>query len=168
MSKEGNPNPNNGGNDGGTPPVSGFTPITSQDDLNRVIAARLERERAKYADYDQVKAKAARFDELEEAQKAAEAKAAEAKAAVEAERDKAKAEALRWRIAAKHGISDEDTELFLTGSDEDTLTKQAERLAARSGDQKKRANHAPREGGNPTPPTDDKRAAVRALFGGDV
>ena len=42
----------------------------------------------------------------------------------------AKAEALRWRIAAKHGISDEDAETFLTGSDEESLTKQAQRLAS--------------------------------------
>ena len=43
---------------------------------------------------------------------------------------KAQAEALRWRIAAKHGISDEDAETFLTGSDEAALTRQAERLAS--------------------------------------
>lgn len=39
-------------------------------------------------------------------------------------------EALRWRIAAKHGISDEDAETFLTGTDEESLNRQAERLAA--------------------------------------
>ena len=43
---------------------------------------------------------------------------------------KAQAEALRWRIAAKHGISDDDAETFLTGSDEASLTRQAERLAS--------------------------------------
>ena len=41
---------------------------------------------------------------------------------------KASAEALRWRIAARHGIGDEDAETFLTGADEETLTRQAERL----------------------------------------
>lgn len=46
------------------------------------------------------------------------------------ERDAARQEALRWRIAAKHGISDEDAELFLTGSDEEALTRQAERFTA--------------------------------------
>jgi hypothetical protein len=45
---------------------------------------------------------------------------------------KATADALRLRVAAKHGISDEDADLFLTGSDEDTLTRQAERLTARN------------------------------------
>lgn len=43
---------------------------------------------------------------------------------------RATSEALRWRTAAKHGISDEDAETFLTGTDEVTLTRQAERLSA--------------------------------------
>lgn len=44
--------------------------------------------------------------------------------------EQAAAEALRWRIAAKHGITDDDAETFLTGNDEATLTRQAERLSA--------------------------------------
>lgn len=40
-----------------------FTPITSQEDLNRVLGDRLKR--AKPADYDDLKAKASKFDELE-------------------------------------------------------------------------------------------------------
>lgn len=43
--------------------------------------------------------------------------------------DAEKAAALRWRTAAANGISAEDAETFLTGSDEATLTKQATRLA---------------------------------------
>lgn len=43
--------------------ASEFTPITSQEDLNRVLGDRLKR--AKPADYDDLKAKASRFDELE-------------------------------------------------------------------------------------------------------
>ena len=41
-----------------------------------------------------------------------------------------KIEELIREIAAKHGISDEDAETFLTGSDEESLTKQAQRLAS--------------------------------------
>lgn len=44
----------------------------------------------------------------------------------------ARAEALRFRIATRHGISDEDAELFLTATDEATLERQATALAARS------------------------------------
>lgn len=67
---------------------------------------------------------AANLSDLEKAQKAA--KDAEETAA------KAVAEALRLRVAAKHGISDEDADLLLTGTDEETLTKQAKALAARN------------------------------------
>lgn len=68
---------------------------------------------------DQIEA--ANLSDLEKAQKQAqEAQESAARAATEA---------LRWRTAAKFGISDEDAETFLTGSDEATITRQAERLA---------------------------------------
>jgi hypothetical protein len=67
---------------------------------------------------------AANLSDLEKAQKAA----ADAQAAAE----KATAEAARLRVAAKHGISDEDADLFLTGSDMETIEKQAAALAART------------------------------------
>lgn len=67
---------------------------------------------------------AAKLSDLERAQK----EAADAKVAVE----KAQAEALRFRIAAQHSISDEDADLFLTGADEDTLQRQAARLVERT------------------------------------
>jgi len=70
------------------------------------------------------KIEAANMSDLERAQKeAADAKAAAAKAVTDA---------LRFRVAAQHGISEEDAELFLTGDDADTLTKQATRLKERT------------------------------------
>lgn len=67
---------------------------------------------------------AANLSDLEKAQKAA----------TDAQADAAKAthEALRLRVAAKHGISDEDADLFLTGSDAETIEKQATALVART------------------------------------
>jgi hypothetical protein len=67
---------------------------------------------------------AANLSDLEKAQKAA--------ADARADADKATHEALRLRVAAKHGISDEDADLFLTGSDAETIEKQATALAART------------------------------------
>lgn len=67
---------------------------------------------------------AEKMSELERAQKAA--KDAEEAAATAA------AEALRLRVAAKHGISDEDADLFLTGTDAETLERQAARLVERT------------------------------------
>ena len=63
----------------------------------------------------------ANMSDLERAQ--ADAEAAQDRAAA-AERD-----VQRYRIAAKHGISDADADLFLTGADEAAMTAQAERYA---------------------------------------
>lgn len=48
---------------GTTPPAATFT----QDDVNRMVADRLSRERSKFSDYDDLKAKAAQLDQLQEA-----------------------------------------------------------------------------------------------------
>ena len=68
------------------------------------------------------------LDELKKSQLSTEEKLAAELGEVAKRAARAEAEALRWRIAARHGISDEDAELFLTGSDEDTLARQAERF----------------------------------------
>ena len=67
---------------------------------------------------------AANLSDLEKAQRAA----TDAQAAADA----ATKEALRLRVAAKHGISDEDADLFLTGSDQETIERQAAALVART------------------------------------
>lgn len=127
------------------------------------LAERLER--AKPSDYDELKAKAARLDEIEAANKSEIEKANDAKAAAERKAEEAAAEALRWKVAAKHGISDEDADLFLTGTDEATLTKQAERLGERDSDRKKTRNVVPNEGKTPPPPgADQMREFTRGLF----
>lgn len=74
-----------------------------------------------------------------------------------AELAEARAESLRWRIAATHGISSEDAELFLTGRDEETMTTQATRLAARQAappskpELKPDLSQGPRGGGTSSP-----------------
>lgn len=64
-------------------PPPAFTPPASQEDFDRIIADRLSRERAKFADYDAVKAKATEFDKLAEAQKSETEKALERAEAAE-------------------------------------------------------------------------------------
>lgn len=73
---------------------------------------------------------AAKVKSFEDAQKTEAERAAEALTEAQNAAARATTEALRWRTAAKHGISDEDAETFLTGTDEATITRQAERLAA--------------------------------------
>lgn len=111
---------------------------------------------------------ATKLAELEEAQKTNEQKLADAKTAAEQDAANARAEALRWRVAAKHGISDEDAELFLTGTDEATLTKQAERLTERTENRKKQGNVVPKEGNTSQPHDDEIRTFTRGLFQRDT
>lgn len=95
-----------------------------------------------------------------EAQKAADRLAAAEKAAADATR-----EALKFKIAAKFQIGDEDADLFLTGSDEDSMTKQAQRLMAREADRKKAGNYVPSEGSRvPNPSEDSEAQFARNLF----
>ena len=79
----------------------------------------------------------------------------------------AESRALRADIASTYGISKEDRDLFLTGSDEAALTAQAKRLADRVADQKKNGNRAPREGDTTTgaDKNKDMREFTRDLFG---
>lgn len=102
---------------------------------------------------------------IEEANKTETQKSAEKLAAAEKAAADARSEALKFKIASKFQIGDEDADLFLTGNDEETLTKQAERLAERASEKKKSGNHVPREGTTPREPQDDEmREFTRNLF----
>jgi len=160
--------PTEGGNTSGeTPTANEFEPITSQDDLNKVISERIQRERAKYADYKDVKAKAAKLDEIENSNRTEAEKHQARVTELESELNAVRSESMRLRIASEHGITDaDDIALFLTGTDEETLTKQAKRLSDRDADRKKNGNQVPREGATNTNVDSSERQLARDLFGG--
>lgn len=98
--------------EGGTPPAPPANTFT-QEQVDKIVEQRLARERQKFADYDDMKAKAGQFDQLEESKKtseqkllerieAAEKRAADSEKAVEA----AKVDALRARVAANRNLTD--------------------------------------------------------------
>lgn len=95
---------------------------------------------------------------LRDSQKTSEQLAEERVAELERKAAAAEAKALRSDVAAAFGISTKkgpkgepsDADLFLTGSDESTLTAQAQRLSAREEDRKKQGNYAPKEGQSPS------------------
>jgi ATP-dependent Clp protease ATP-binding subunit ClpA len=100
----------------------------SQADLDRIIADRVSRERAKYGDYDDLKTKAAEYDKAAEAQKSElqktieRAEAAEKKAkGYEAEKQIA---AWRAEVAKATGVP----AAALRGSTKEELTAHAETL----------------------------------------
>lgn len=134
----------------------------TQAEVDQMIKDRAERiAKQRYADYDDLKAKAGASKTLEEQ-------------LTELKNDlvSSKTEALRARVAAAHGISTKpgpdgksDADLFLTGSDEDTLTAQAKRLTERESERKKQGNVAPKEGGAAESAGDaSAREFVRELF----
>jgi len=126
-----------------------------QAEVNRIVQERVQRVEAKYADYGDLKAKA-------DSAKTVEQKLAD----LAAKHAEAEARALRSDIAAKYGVSAEDRDLFLTGSDETALEAQAKRLADRAVDQKKNGNRAPKEGSTTNGEDKDKglREFTRTLF----
>ena len=56
------------------------------------------------------------------------------------------------RSRLEYGIDGERAELLLTGSDEETMKRQAEALKQESDTRKKQGNRVPREGTTPPPP----------------
>ena len=102
----------------------------TQAELDKIVADRLTRERAKYADYDALSKKAARLDQLEEASKTELQKATEKAAALQTELDALKsAETLRTmreKVSKETGVP---VELLTAGSEEE-CTEQAKRIIA--------------------------------------
>jgi len=146
------------GQGGGEQEAKTFT----QDEVNTLIKDRLAQQaKNKFGDYDDLKAKA-------DGAKTIEQKLAD----LEAKNAAAEARALRSDIAAKHGISAEDRDLFLTGSDAESLEAQAKRLAERNTDQKKNGLRARKEGQTVTttisPKDKAKRDWLASLRGDDA
>lgn len=108
---------------------TGWVPPASQADLDRIISDRVARERAKFADYDDLKAAAGRLAEIEEANKTELDKALEKAAA--AEQRLADLEAANRRLAAiaKHQIPDDFADL-VTGSTDEELEASAKKVSA--------------------------------------
>jgi hypothetical protein len=94
----------------------------SQADIDRIVKERLARE-----GLSDLKAKAAKLDELTEAQKTAEQKAAEALAKAQRDSAATEMENQRLRAAIKHGVDDEHAGL-IGGTDSESIGKNAETL----------------------------------------
>ena len=126
---------------------------------------KLRAEAAKYRTDAKANAKAAeKLAEIEAANQTEAEKSAAALAAAQSDAEQARADALRFKIAAKFQVGDEDADLFLTGTDEETLTRQAQRLTGIAEERRKNGNHVPREGGNPQAKDDEMKRFTRSLF----
>lgn len=133
-----------GGDGAGGEGGSTYTPPASQADLDRIIEGRLARERKNYEGYDDFKAKAAKWDELEDGKKTPDQKA------IDEATERAKNETTQHflqrivttevkSIATSLGFNDATDALQVLGTDlpvkddepdTDEIKKRVEKLAA--------------------------------------
>jgi hypothetical protein len=107
-----------------------FEPIASQDALDKIVQTRIARERAKFADYDELKAKADKLAQLEESQKTEAQKAQERLEAAEKRAAELELRSIRAEVAAAKGVPGD----LLTGSTQEELEASADALIAFRGE----------------------------------
>jgi hypothetical protein len=137
MPDDGSTNQGTGQSTGGGQQSQAPAQTFTQADVDRILSDRLTRERGKFADYDDLKSKAAEFDRASDAQKTEAQRIAGQLAKVEKERDgtsrerdELRTQLARLEVALEHGISREDIDLLGSGSREE-IDARAKRLAER-------------------------------------
>lgn len=102
--------------------------LLPQEEVDKVVETRLERQKKQYADYDDLKEKAGKVDsiasEYEEKLKAKDTELSEAQKLV----GSAKLETVKVKAIHQFKLPDELSE-FLNGEDEKTILSQAEKLS---------------------------------------
>lgn len=141
--------------------ASKFEAITSQEDFDKAIQARIARERAKFADYEDVKARASKLTEIEEANKTEAEKVAERLAAAEKRAVELEAKATRAEVAAAKGVPIG----LLSGGTKEELEASADALIQFKGESGSTTLHVPNEGKSPTAQVDSKKQFAKNLFG---
>lgn len=159
-----------------------WTPPASQEDLNRIIASRLSRQKEqlekeyseKYADYEDLKAKAASFDEIEEGRKSELQKALDRAEAAEkaiAEREAAEAQRVAEERAAQELAELRKSVADAKGVDVNVLRGDTrEELEAHADVLKPLiTSHPviPGQGDTPDKTPSEEATFVRGLFGGE-
>jgi len=146
----------------GSQPTDGGEPATAdnpqaatltQAEVDKIVKERVARERAKYADYDDLKAKAGEKVTLEERV-----------AQIEKQAKDSEARALRAEVANAKGLTPNQAKR-LVGSTREELEADADDLLKDIGTQKKNNNVVPREGNTPKAGTNSVRDFARGLFG---
>ncbi|HJR89886.1 MAG TPA: DUF4355 domain-containing protein [Aeromicrobium sp.] len=117
---------NESNDDGGN---SGFTPPATQDELNKIISDRVARERAKFADYTDLKSKAAKFDELDQASKSEQERLTERLTAAETRAAELEQRSIRLEVASENGLTPAQAKR-LVGATREELEADAKELLA--------------------------------------
>lgn len=103
----------------------GFKPITSQEQLDRLIGERINKVKSQFSDYDDLKSKASKLDELEEKNKTELQRIAEERDAAVKERDGLKVAQLKIDVGVEKGLTPAQAKR-LVGSTKEELEADAE------------------------------------------
>lgn len=141
---------------------STFEPIASQEALDKIVQTRIARERAKFADYNEIKAKADKLAEFEESQKTEAQKSQERLEAAEKRAAELESKATRAEVAAAKGVP----VALLSGSTQEELEAAADALIAYRSETTVSGPVSPREGNaRITSSASPEREFLRDLFG---
>lgn len=134
--------------------------LHTQEDVDKVVESRLERERKKFGDYDELKETAGKVDSIKSEYEDKLKAAGEEKSAVEKERDSAKLETVKVKAVHEFKLSDELSE-FINGEDEKTIREQAEKLSKGVKGGSVKIDKTPK----PDEKTSDTKKIAKGLFG---
>lgn len=142
------------------PQVKTFT----QDDVNRVVSERLQRERDKYSDYDDLKSKALKLDEIETENQSELEKLTGKVGSLGDENKGLKEQNLRLRVALSKGLVGEKADLAdrLRGSTQDELEADAAKLLSHFSPPDKEEEKKEEKEETPPPPSFDGGAREAA------
>jgi len=147
-----------------------WTPPATEEEFEKILGNRVYRERAKYADYEDFKAKATEFDKAQEASKSDIEKASARAEKAEKELEAVRLESVRSSVALAKSLTPTQAKR-LVGTTREELEADADELLADLKPAEQRTNtlkKAPASGASSGRVTDDRagdRALARDLFG---
>lgn len=106
--------------------------LLTQADVDKVVESRLERDRKKYADYDDLKEKASKVDSITEEYEDKIKGFGDEKSELEGKLKKANLETVKVKAIHEFKLSSELAE-FVDGEDEATIRAKAEKLSKGTG-----------------------------------
>ncbi|MDF2968954.1 MAG: hypothetical protein K0Q93_2732 [Nocardioidaceae bacterium] len=147
------------------PPVPTPPKTFTQDEVNAFLAEDRRKVQARYADYDDLKTKASKLDEIERNNLSEVERLRAESERIANDLATERATRLRLEIASAHEITGDDL-VLLTATDEETLRAQAARIQAKNTAAATAAGSAPLPGqGTPaTAPTTGSVAAGEDLY----
>lgn len=136
--------------------------LLPQDEVDKVVESRLERQKKQFADYDELKEKAGSVDKVKSEYEEKLKGVSTEKSELEGKLKSATLETVKVKAIHEFKLSPELSE-FINGDDEDTIRSQAEKLSKGVGGSSVKIDKTPKPGEKKT---SDTKQVAKSLFGG--